>query len=78
MVPLPNFKAVGRTQAELHSLKVEKLDVCMRPSFNLLTYYIVTYHDFVMALFLFIACGRKAKHTLTSCTIAAATSIQLL
>ena len=27
-VMLPNFKAVGQTQAELHSLKVEKLDEC--------------------------------------------------
>ena len=30
-VVLPNFKAVDQTQAELHSLKVEKLDVCIRP-----------------------------------------------
>ena len=27
---LSNFKAVGQTQAELHSLKVEKLDTCIR------------------------------------------------
>ena len=25
---LPNFKAVGQTQAELHSLEVENLDAC--------------------------------------------------
>ena len=38
-VLLPNFKAVGQTQAELHSLKVEKLDACIRPLFtNLVTY----------------------------------------
>ena len=30
-VLLPNFKAVGQTQAELHSLKVKKLDACIRP-----------------------------------------------
>ena len=28
---MPNFKAVGQKQAELHSLKVEKLDACIRP-----------------------------------------------
>ena len=27
------FKALGQTQAELHSLKVEKLDVCIRTLF---------------------------------------------
>ena len=27
---LPNFKAVGPTQAELKILKVKKLDVCIR------------------------------------------------
>ena len=32
-VLLPNFKAVGQTQAELHSLKVEKLNECTRPLF---------------------------------------------
>ena len=38
MVLLPNFKAVGQTQTELHSLKVEKLDACIRPIFaNLVT-----------------------------------------
>ena len=37
-VLLPNFKAVGLTQAELYSLKFEKLDVCIRPFFaNLVT-----------------------------------------
>ena len=30
-VQLPNFKAIGQTQAELHSLKVEKLYACIRP-----------------------------------------------
>ena len=30
-VLLPNFKAVGQTQSELHSLKFEKLDACIRP-----------------------------------------------
>ena len=28
---LPNFKAVGPTEAELHILKVDKLDACIRP-----------------------------------------------
>ena len=38
-VLLPNFKAVGQIQAELHSLKVEKLDACIRLYFaNLITY----------------------------------------
>ena len=36
---LPNFKAVGPIETELHILKVEKLDVCIRPLFaNLVTY----------------------------------------
>ena len=36
---LPNFKAVGPTQAELHILKVEKLDACIGPlSANPVTY----------------------------------------
>ena len=30
-VLLPNFKAVGQRHAELHCLKVEKLDACIRP-----------------------------------------------
>ena len=30
-VLLLNFKAVGPTQAELHSLKVENLDACVKP-----------------------------------------------
>ena len=39
MVLLPNFKAVCPTQTELHSLKVKKLDVCIRPFFaNPVTY----------------------------------------
>ena len=29
----PNFQAVGPTEAELHILKVEKLDACIRPLF---------------------------------------------
>ena len=29
----PNFKAVGPTEAELHILKVKKLDACIRPLF---------------------------------------------
>ena len=34
-----NFKAVVYLQAELHLLKVEKLDVCIRPLFaNPVTY----------------------------------------
>ena len=38
-VLLLNFKAVDQTQAELHSLKVEKLDVYARPLFtNSVTY----------------------------------------
>ena len=32
-VLLPNFKTVGQTPAELHSLKVEKLDACIRSLF---------------------------------------------
>ena len=36
---LPNFKAVGPIEAELHILKVEKLDACIRPLFtNSVTY----------------------------------------
>ena len=31
-VLLPNFKAIGITHLELHILKVEKLDVGIRPS----------------------------------------------
>ena len=34
-----NFKAVAQLQAELHLLKVEKLDACIRPLFaNPVTY----------------------------------------
>ena len=33
-VLLPNFKAVGQIQTEFHSLKFEKLDVCIRPFFT--------------------------------------------
>ena len=29
-----NFKAVGQTQAELHDLKIEKLDACITPFFQ--------------------------------------------
>ena len=45
-VLLPNFKAVGLTQAELHSLKVEQLDVCIRALFaNSFTHiYQMAYH----------------------------------
>ena len=38
-VMLPNFNAVGPIEAELHILKVEKLDVCIRPlsvTFNIM------------------------------------------
>ena len=36
---LPNLKAVGTIEAELHILKVEKLDACIRPLFaNSVTY----------------------------------------
>ena len=36
---LPNFKAVGTIEAEIHILKVKKLDACIRPLFaNLVTY----------------------------------------
>ena len=31
---LLNFKAVGPIEAELHILKVEELDVCVRTFFN--------------------------------------------
>ena len=41
---LPNFKAVGSTEAELHLLKVEKLDACIRPLFA----NSVTYHVFLL------------------------------
>ena len=38
-VLLPNFKAVGPTQAELHPLKVAKSGACIRPPFaNSVTY----------------------------------------
>ena len=38
-VLLPNFKAEGQTQAELHVLKFEKLDACIRSLFaNSVTY----------------------------------------
>ena len=38
-VLLPNFKAVGQTQAELHSLKLKKLVACIRSLFaNLITF----------------------------------------
>ena len=41
IVLLLNFKAVGQTQAELHSLKCEKLDACISPLFAyLVTIYI--------------------------------------
>ena len=41
-VLLPNFKAVGQTKAELCSLKVEKLDACIRPLFaNPVTYTLI-------------------------------------
>ena len=36
---LPNYKAIGQRQA-FHSLKVKKLDVCVRPFFvGLVEYY---------------------------------------
>ena len=39
VILLPNFKAVGLIEAELHILKVEKLDACIRPLFaNSVTY----------------------------------------
>ena len=41
-VLLPNFRAVGQTQAELHILKVEKLDACTKPLFTNPVTYIVT------------------------------------
>ena len=31
---LPNFKAVGQTQAKLQIVKVEKLDAYIRPPFH--------------------------------------------
>lgn len=38
-VLLPSFKTVGPVEAELHILKFEKLDVCIRPLFaNSVTY----------------------------------------
>ena len=41
----PNVQAVGPTEAELHILKVEKLDACIRPLFA----NSVTYKECVMA-----------------------------
>ena len=42
---LRNFKAVGPTEAELHILKVEKLDACIRPLFaNLVKYWLAIQH----------------------------------
>ena len=32
--PSQNFEAVPQLQVELHLLKVEKLDVCIRPHFH--------------------------------------------
>ena len=32
-VQIPNFKVVGQIQAEFYTLKVRKLDVCIRPLF---------------------------------------------
>ena len=44
-VLLPNFKALGQIQPELHSLKVEKLDVCIRPFYaNLVTYIAIVFN----------------------------------
>ena len=38
---LPNVKAVDPIEAELHILKVEKLDACIRPPFaNSATYLV--------------------------------------
>ena len=55
-VLLPNFKAVGQTQSELHSLKVENLDACIRPLFaNSITYYVYTLG--VCCNSLLITCG---------------------
>ena len=34
MILPPIFKAIGQTQAELHSLKVETLDACIRDPFQ--------------------------------------------
>ena len=39
---IPSFKAVGPAEAELHILKVEKLDACIRPLFaNSVTYTVL-------------------------------------
>ena len=49
-----NFKAVAQLQAELHLLKVEKLDVCIRTLFtNPVTY---------IGIFLELNSGGKFKH----------------
>ena len=38
-----NFKAVGQTQAELHSLKVEKVNACIRSLFADSATFVRTY-----------------------------------
>ena len=43
-VLLPNFKAVGQTQAELHSLKVEKLYVYIRPLLQIRSHLWISNH----------------------------------
>ena len=41
-VLLPNLEVIGQTQADLHSLKVEKLYACIRPLFaNSVTYLLI-------------------------------------
>ena len=49
---LPNFIAVGQTHTELYSLKVEKLDACIRPLFaNLVTYIFVAWARMVCLIY---------------------------
>ena len=51
-VLLPNFKAIGQTQAELYSLKVEELDACTRPLFTNSVTYVVTNNSSVLSTLL--------------------------
>ena len=57
----PNCKAVGPTEAELHILKVQKLDACIRPLFaNSVTInvwlYFITFSYFSFQLFFHCVC----------------------
>ena len=60
----PNFKVVGATEAELHILKVEKSDACIRPLFA----NSVTYREWLSLCFKFLPpshnqCNNKSTET---------------